>query len=242
MNKNFTISNIHTQWSPIVEKALKTMSPDYLAQLEEPSSWLPGPEKIFNAFSLPKDKTRYILFGESPYPRASSANGYAFWDNAVSNIWDEKGLSKAVNRATSLRNLIKMLLYANASLTDDFSQAAIAKLDKKNWIRTLEQLFQQLLNHGFLLLNSSLVLSERTVQKDVTAWRPFMASILEQLAQEKQQITVILLGLKAQPIAELCKPPLTCFSAEHPYQLSFIKNPKIIEFFKPFELLSSNIF
>lgn len=234
------LSTVHPQWLPIVEKALKTMSPEYLEQLDNAQeTWLPGPEKLFNAFSLPKNKTCYILFGESPYPRAASANGYAFWDGAVSKIWDAKGLSKPVNRATSLRNWIKMLLFANGSLTHDFSQPAIAKLNKTHWVQTLDQLFQNLLHHGFLLLNASLVLSHRPVQKDVTAWRPFMVSILEQLAQEKSTIQVILLGLKAQPIAKLCPAPLTYFSAEHPYQISFITNPNVIEFFKPFDLLKN---
>lgn len=232
------LSTIHPQWLPLVEKALKTMSPDYLTQFENASeTWLPGPNKIFNAFSLPKNKTRYILFGESPYPRAESANGYAFWDGAVSEIWDAKGLSKPVNRATSLRNWIKMLLFAKGSLTNDFSQSAIAKLDKTHWVQTLDQLFQNLLHHGFLLLNASPVLSHRPVQQDVTAWRPFMASLLKQLAQERSDIQVILLGLKAQPITKLCLPPLTYFNAEHPYQLSFITNPSVVEFFKPFDLL-----
>lgn len=232
-----SLSNIHPQWQPLVDTALKTLSPGYLSALENSASWLPGADKIFNAFRLPKDKTRYILFGESPYPRAASANGYAFWDNAVSNIWDPKGFSKAVNRATSLRNWIKMLLVANGALTENFSQQAIAKLDKSRWIQTLDELFQNLLDHGFLLLNASLVLSNQSVQKDVSAWRPFMASILSQLADERKELTVILLGLKAQPIAELCHSPLTCFSAEHPYQLSFITNPNVVEFFRPFDLL-----
>lgn len=236
------LSKIHPHWLPLVNQALKAMSKDYLIKLEETSDWLPGPENIFNAFLLPKEKTRYILFGESPYPRVSSANGYAFWDNAVTTIWSEKGFSKAVNRATSLRNLIKMLLYANGSLKEDFSQQAIAQLNKTQWISTLDQLFQKLLNAGFLLLNASLVLSNRPVQKDVTAWRPFMASLLSQLAEENQNqatpITVVLLGAKAQPIASLCPPPLTCFSAEHPYQISFITNKKVVDFFRPFDLLS----
>lgn len=237
------LSKIHAQWRPIIETALQTLSSDYRMMLEQTTDWLPGHQNIFNAFSLPKDKTRYILFGESPYPRAVSANGYAFWDGAVSHIWDEgKGLSKAVNRATSLRNFIKMLLYANGAVTTDFSQQVIAKLDKSGWITTLDELFENLLKQGFLLLNASLVLSEsRTVQKDVSAWRPFMSSVLSQLAQEKKAITVVLLGTKAQPLAELCSSSLMPFSAEHPYQISFITNPKVVSFFKPFDLLKKKI-
>lgn len=227
---------IHPQWRPIIQTALSAMSPAYLEKLHTDNTWLPGQQHIFNAFTLPKEKTRYMLLGESPYPRAESANGYAFWDNAVNEIWSTQGLSKAVNRATSLKNWIKMLLHAQGALTNDFSQAAIAQLDKTHRIKTLNQLFQNLLDHGFLLLNASLVLSDLSVQQDVLAWRPFMQSLLAQIAH--LPITVILLGKKAQPMAALCPPSLTCLSAEHPYQLSFITNQKIIDFFKPFDLLS----
>jgi len=240
MYSSIALSSIHPQWLPLVEKALKQMSSSYLEQLKD-THWLPGEEKIFNAFSLPKDNLRYILFGESPYPRAASANGYAFWDAAVGNLWSPQGFSKAVNRATSLRNFIKMLLYAKGLLTTDFSQSAIASLDKTGLIATLDELFQKLLKKGFLLLNASLVLSHRPVQKDVMAWRPFMASILEQLAQEQNRaLTVLLLGGKAKTIEPLCPPPLKCLIAEHPYQISFITNETIVRFFQPFDLLSAD--
>ena len=43
---------------------------------------------------------RYVLFGESPYPRAQSANGYAFWDAAANSLWaEEGGLHQLLNRA-----------------------------------------------------------------------------------------------------------------------------------------------
>ena len=45
------------------------------------------------------------------------ANGYAFWDAAVNELWSDNGLSKAVNRATSLRNFIKMLLVTEGALS-----------------------------------------------------------------------------------------------------------------------------
>lgn len=131
-----------------------------------------------------------------------------------------------------------MLLYANGSLSHDFSQPAIAKLNKSAWVQTLSELFQNLLNHGFLLLNATPVLSHRPVQKDVVAWRPFVQSLLAQLSSDAN-ITVILFGLKAQPIAALCPSTLPCLSAEHPYQLSFITNKKVVDFFRPFDLLSS---
>ncbi len=75
---NLALAGVHSQWRPLLEKALKTMDPDYLHALTHSDDWLPGKASLFAAFSLPLDDRRYLLLGESPYPRAQSANGYAF--------------------------------------------------------------------------------------------------------------------------------------------------------------------
>jgi uracil-DNA glycosylase len=71
---------------------------------------------LFAAFAQPLDRVRYVLVGEGPYPRAESATGVCFMDGAVGDLWSEAGLSKPVNRATSLRNFMKMLLVADGQL------------------------------------------------------------------------------------------------------------------------------
>lgn len=104
---------------------MQKLDKDYLAELAADKDWLPGPAAVFNAFSSPLESTRYVLFGESPYPRRESANGCAFWDAAVHNLWADTGLSKEVNRATSLRNLMKMMLVAEGKLRPDDTAQAI---------------------------------------------------------------------------------------------------------------------
>src|SRR5476651_2063113 len=103
----FNLDPVDPSFRPIIQQALTSLDKTYLDALTQSDQWLPGPKQIFNAFSLPLDKVNYVLFGESPYPRAQSANGYAFWDAAVKNLWSEKGMTKEVNRATSLRNFLK---------------------------------------------------------------------------------------------------------------------------------------
>jgi len=232
------LTQVHPSWRPLFKRALNTMDPAYLAALPQ-SPWLPGPTAIFKAFSLPREQTRYVLLGESPYPRAVSANGYAFWDGAVTDLWSEKGLAKAVNRATSLRNLLKMLLLADDQLTaSDLSQTAIAKLSKAGFIQTLPALFERLLQHGFLLLNASLVLSERPVKQDAKAWLPFIRYVLQHLSAT-QPITLILWGAIAHVIDK--EPALAHVPrqvAEHPYNISFIHNPEVQAFFRPMRLLA----
>lgn len=235
VSNQFCLSICHPEWKEIIITALKTMDPDYLQQLLHDNDWLPGKERLFAAFSLPLTKTQYILLGESPYPRKNSANGYAFWDNAVGSLWSLKGLSTAVNRATSLRHLIKMLLIARGCLDTAGLQANIAPLDKSSLVQTAEELFKGMMKKGILLLNASLVYSEGKVPYHARHWKPFMQSLLTQLALIKPQIQLILFGKIAETIRQ--DKLSVGLVAEHPYNISFISNQRVIDFFKPLDLL-----
>jgi len=235
MNTVKLLEQAHPQWQIILSNALETVDTHYLASLQLTEGYLPAFNALFAAFSMPLDSVQYILLGESPYPRAQSANGFAFWDNAVGSLWSEKGLSKDVNRATSLRNLIKMLLHARGDLIKDYSQKAIAQLDKSIYIDTASELFTALMDEGFLLLNASLVYSEGNVPYHARQWRPFMHSLLVQLSKLDKRMQLILLGRIAAQVPEASL--FTGLVAEHPYNISFITNPSVLEFFKPMDLL-----
>lgn len=229
------IQETHPEWHAILEKALNVMDPSYLEQITQDSHWLPGTHRLLAAFSLPRTQLRYVLLGESPYPRPASANGFAFWDGAVGSLWSETGLSKAVNRATSLRNMIKMFLYARGDLQHDCSQTAIAALDKTLYVQTAEELFTHFMDKGFLLLNATLVYEEDCVPFHAKHWRPFMSSLLTQLAKTSVMPQLILLGRIALQVPE--SKYFDCIIAEHPYNLSFITNSSVIHFFQPLDLL-----
>jgi uracil-DNA glycosylase len=232
--QNF-IEQAHPEWHEIIAHALDVMDEAYLKALEGNNDYLPPIHSLLAAFSLPLSSTNYILLGESPYPRKQSANGYAFWDNGVGSLWSASGLSKEVNRATSLRNLIKMFLFARGNLTNDFSQEAIAALNKSEFQQTGRQLFEGFMQRGFLLLNASLVYSEGKVPYHARQWRPFIHCLFNQLAEKKPSLKLVLLGRIADQV------PKTKLSAalvaEHPYNISFITNPRVIAFFRPFDIL-----
>ncbi|OGT57462.1 MAG: hypothetical protein A3F14_05340 [Gammaproteobacteria bacterium RIFCSPHIGHO2_12_FULL_43_28] len=235
----FDLTNLHPSWHACIQKGLASMDPAYLNVLTQSTDWLPGSDKLFNAFSLPREKVQYILIGESPYPRRESANGYAFWDAAVKELWSPTGLSKKVNRATSLRNILKMLLVAEGELSsNNQSQEAIAALDKKQFVQTNDAFFTNLIQHGFLLLNASLVLQESAPAKDAKAWQPFIHEVLNCLFEKNPTVTLILLGRIANTIDELVNHmEIERLYAEHPYNLSFITNPNVLQFFQPLHLL-----
>lgn len=233
---NFNVVDI--SWHDCLRRGLSKMDPAYLDKLAS-THWLPGPEKIFNAFSLPINEVNYVLFGESPYPRRESANGYAFWDASVKELWSETGLSKRVNRATSLRNIIKMLLIAEGLIHKNNSgQDEIAKVNKESCIQTNDAFFTNLIDHGFLLLNATPVLQADSPQKDARAWLPFIKELLDYLLQKRPQVKFILLGRIANTIDSLItQSNLEKLYAEHPYNVSFITNQKVLDFFKPLHLL-----
>lgn len=237
MYEKFITLNTDPSWHKILHHALAQMDQDYLYDLIQDSDWLPGMNAIFNAFSLPRQKINYILFGESPYPRAQSANGYAFWDAAVDNIWSETGLAKPVNRATSLRNIIKMLLVAEGKLTPNNStQSEIAKIKKTIYINRLPELFNNFSKNGVMMLNATLVYQNGKIRYHSKYWLAFINSLLTQI--QSQSITLILFGKIAQIIDKLTSStPFEKIYAEHPYNLSFISNPDVIQLFQPMNLL-----
>jgi len=230
------MTNIHPEWQPLLSKAIAMLDKNYWQALQADDGWLPGMSQIFNAFQQPLSKTRYILLGESPYPRAQSANGFAFWDAAVGELWSLVGLSKPVNRATSFRNLIKMLLHARGDLQAPFTQEAITALDKSAYVKTAEQFFTGMMQHGFMLLNATLVFKAGRVNADAKAWRPFMAALFEGLIEIKPEIKFVLLGKIAQ---QLCLSDNNIgLSAMHPYNIDFIEDQAVLDFFRPFDLLA----
>lgn len=240
-------------WRPALREGLSAVAqanPAYLSALAE-SDYLPTGGRLFAAFAQPLDAVRYVLVGEGPYPRPESATGVCFMDGAVGLLWSEKGLSKQVNRATSLRNFMKMLLVAEGLLSagntssDSMVRIALqARALGSPFIQTLGELQDNLTRHGFLLLNASLVFRPDVPPlKDAKAWQPFLQTVLAALlerADERRRPppTLVLWGKIAEQLKAL--PANALFPkavAEHPYNLSFIENETMQALFRPMHLL-----
>jgi uracil-DNA glycosylase len=233
-------------WRPHLEAGLSAMmvaDPAYLPALAT-DDYLPTEGRLFAAFSLPLQKVRYVLMGEGPYPRAESATGVCFMDGAVGELWSDTGLSKPVNRATSLRNFMKMLLVADGQLSeDDTGGAALAPVAKAaragGAIATLAQLQDRLLGEGFLLLNASLVFRKHVAPVvDARAWLPFQRAVFAALGGCADKPTLILWGKIAEQLKNVPETEdLPQVQAEHPYNLSFIRHHGMQKLFGPMQLL-----
>lgn len=226
-------------WKVIVSEAYASLEADYQTFLEEGSSYFPSKENYFNAFkTLPREKVKYILFGQDPYPRKESAGGYAFIDTNVKNLFSASGLSKEVNRATSLRNFIKMALVASDRLAvNDTSQETISRLDKTDMIDSIEELRVNFEKNGVLLLNTALIFTDKkSSAKHVKAWKPFIQTLLNGLEDEAPKL--ILFGMHAKALKkQFSLGKFETIELEHPYNHTFISNPKALELFGPMHLL-----
>lgn len=232
-------------WHAILTRGLQAMAaadPAYLPALAR-DDYLPTKQRLFAAFALPLADVRYVLVGEGPYPRAESATGVCFMDGAVGSLWSEAGLSKPVNKATSLRNFMKMLLVADGQLAADATGGAAmapvaAKVREAGAIETLAQLQDNLTAHGFLLLNASLVFRAHVKPViDARAWLPFLQTVLAALAATRP--TLVLWGKIAEELKKLPETALLPqLASEHPYNLSFIAHAGMQDLFRPMRLLS----
>ncbi|MFI4940146.1 MAG: uracil-DNA glycosylase family protein [Burkholderiales bacterium] len=238
-------------WRPILRRGLEAIADadqSYFPALMA-DHYLPTGNRLFAAFAQPLERVRYVLVGEGPYPRSESATGFCFMDGAVGDLWSESGLSKQVNRATSLRNFMKMLLVADKQLVEGHTSgpamepvARSARLAGSPMIQTLADLHDNLTRQGFLLLNAALAFRPHVPPvKEAKAWRPFLQTVLAALAASAEcevPPTLVLWGKIAEQLQAL--PTVGRFPqaiSEHPYNLSFIANPLMQNLFGAMHLL-----
>ena len=232
---------VHPSWQDIIDEALQALDSKYRQFLEEDESYFP--RNFLAPFcTLSREKTVAILFGQDPYPRIQSATGYAFIDGAVEKIFSESGFSKSVNRATSLRNFLKMQLINEGYLSkDDTSQKAIAALDKNRLIDSIEALRLNFEREGILLLNSAPIFTckDKSIYH-VKQFAPFMRSLLKQCSGSSLEL--ILFGRMADSIVGLL--PQThqydLIRTPHPYNVGFIHHEDARAYFGTKRLLTQS--
>ena len=239
MKRLLEFNGVDASWEPILLPALEALEGEYREWLLAGEGYIPVRERILAAFStLKPQQVRYILFGQDPYPRRESAIGYAFIDGRVKEIFTPTGLSREVNRATSLRNFIKMVLVAEGLLDpSDTSQEAIAALEKNGLISSMDELRRNFERAGVLLLNTALVFENKeSSRRHIRAWQSFVDSLLEKMASCRP--SMILFGTHAKAVKKLRGVgSMKTLELEHPYNHTFVVNPSAHELFGPMHLL-----
>jgi uracil-DNA glycosylase len=231
------LKDIDPSWHDILKSSFEALDSDYLEYIKTSNDFFPNRDRFLSAFkTLSKDNTKYILFGQDPYPREESAIGYSFIDGKVQSLWSEtSSLSKEVNKATSLRNFMKTLMLIDNKLdSKDLSKSAVESVDKSGYISSIYELKDNFESNGVLLLNISLIFESKEKTKYHTKmWKPFINRLLEQI----EEIELILFGNIAKVTDKLNSSHLKKHYLEHPYNVSFITNPKSHELFGSMSLL-----
>lgn len=226
-------------WRALLEAPAARVAPAYLEGLAS-QDWLPGPGHLLAALHrVPLAGVKAVLIGESPYPRPGSAIGEAFNDGLVTDLWSSAGLSKPVNRATSMRNIMKMLLVTEGLIPPEARAEDIAALDPRalGLVATMAELFGRIRAEGILCVNAIPVLTA-SKGKDARAWEGFMDGFLAALHAARPEAELLLFGNFAQKLSAL--PGAAGFprlEAEHPYNIGFITDARVQDFFRPLHLL-----
>lgn len=226
-------------WLDLLEGPAATLDPGYLARLEA-IDWLPGPELMLAALRhVPLNAVNAVLVGESPYPRKGSAIGEAFHDGLVGTLWSGQGLAKPVNKATSLRNLVKMMLVAEGLVSPAAKAEEIAALQRSGLVDSLADVFAALRRHGVVCMNATPVLADKNKAREAAAWHSFTAGLLTGIHRARPEAKFLLFGAFAKQFAGIAGaetwPKLM---AEHPYNVSFINDPAVLDYFRPLRLLN----
>jgi len=242
MEKLLERNGVDPVWQPILVPALETLEKSYQAFVMVGEGYIPTSDRLLAAFStLKPQQVRYILFGQDPYPRPESAIGYAFIDGRVERIFSETGLNSRINRATSLRNFVKMALVADGRLdAGDTSQSAIAALDKHDLIDSMDALRCNFERSGVLLLNTALLFTAKEdSKKHIKAWQGFVEVLLRGMVAYAP--TLILFGTHARAIEKLpTAKGMPKIALEHPYNHTFVTNPNAHDLFGSMELFKNH--
>jgi len=233
--KELIVTTTHPSWHQILFDACDKLNSSYIDFILN-EHYLPTNNRLFAAFGMPLNNLKYILFGQDPYPREQSAIGVAFIDGKVEQIFTAQGLSKEVNKATSLRNFIKMALVARGDLdSSDTSKEAIAKLDKSGLINSIYDLKANFEQNGVLLLNTALVFTDKKSSNfHAKEWQGFMKKLLDSISSD---IELILFGNFSKKLKKSLQPKQKAIELEHPYNHTFINNPQAHKLFSSMNLL-----
>lgn len=224
-------------WQDILSKDFDVNS--FLADLEDrvdrAAHVIPDQQAIFKLFYLIEPhKVKCVLYGEDPYPRLSSANGIAFWDQEVSR-WTDK------TKGNSLKHIMKALLIYKRLARYDTSIEECRKIVVKDPLfPSPDELFVSWLNQGVLLLNRSLVYTTKAEKNGhIKYWEDFQHSLMSFF--KAQKVPIVLWGKKAQSLEKaLLKkdyPKDLIIKQGHPtYQHHFLN--KADPFYSPFKELS----
>ena len=169
-----TLEEYFGRWMRVIDKRelesiLSKLGPEYKRK-----PICPAQNNVFKAFEVcPYDKLKVVMLGQDPYPQKGVATGILFGNKEGTRDEDLSPSLQIVKEAA-----INFEIPHNCIIFDP----------------TLESWAKQ----GILMINSALTVEMNKIGSHVMLWRPFIASLLKKLSENKTGIIYVLFGKQAQ--------------------------------------------
>ena len=169
-----TLEEYFGRWMGVIDKrelesVLSKLGPEYKRK-----PICPAQNNVFKAFEVcPYDKLKVVMLGQDPYPQKGVATGILFGNKEGTRDEDLSPSLQIVKEAA-----INFEIPHNCIIFDP----------------TLESWAKQ----GILMINSALTVEMNKIGSHVMLWRPFIASLLKKLSENKTGIIYVLFGKQAQ--------------------------------------------
>ena len=169
-----TLEEYFGGWMRVIDKrelesVLSKLGPEYKRK-----PICPAQNSVFKAFEVcPYDKLKVVMLGQDPFPQKGVATGILFGNKRGTRDEDLSPSLQIVKEAA-----INFEIPHNCIIFDP----------------TLESWAKQ----GILMINSALTVEMNKIGSHVMLWRPFIASLLKKLSENKTNIIYVLFGKQAQ--------------------------------------------
>ena len=169
-----TLEEYFGRWMRVIDKrelesVLSKLGPEYKRK-----PIFPAQSNVFMAFEVcPYDKLKVVMLGQDPIPQKGVATGILFGNKKGTRDEDLSPSLQIVREAA-----INFEIPHNCIIFDP----------------TLESWAKQ----GILMINSALTVVLNKIGSHVMLWRPFIASLLKKLSENKTGIIYVLFGKQAQ--------------------------------------------
>ena len=228
--KSELLRPVSTFWRDHVAEWLDAVDERFLETLEA-DVWWPGVDSCLKAFTGDVCP-RVVWLGESPYEGEGRATGLSFLDGTVGALFCGDALDASINKATSLRNILKAWFRADCRLHEGCTNKEHVQAMRKDGLaQQLNEVFEHGIKYGWLWLNAGLSIGGSLDKSaHVCGWRPFVSRAIASASEVNA--TVVLLGDWAKTYRSDVAAERPLVEAPHPRNESFVEDASMREFLR----------
>ena len=190
--KSLLLRPVSCFWRDKVAEWLDEVDDRFLKTLEA-NDWQPGVDYCMKAFSG-NVCPQVVWLGESPYEGEARATGLSFLDGTVGTIFRGNKLDVTVNKATSLRNMLKAWFRADGRLQEKQTNSEhVQAMCNDGLALQITEVFERGIEDGWLWLNAGLSVGGTLAKSaHLCGWWPLVCRAVASASEANAK--VVLLG------------------------------------------------